>query len=524
MTQEPTAACAEIPAALLEPESLPSIPAVAMEVLRVTDDPESSLEDLACAIEIDPALSLKLVKLANSPLIGSRNEITTLRHAATVLGMKTCKMMSLGFSLVGAMPRSQQTNGFSYDGYWRRSIIAAVAARACAKRSRGADADEAFLCGLIGFIGRLIVSTRMPEKYGDVLRASPGWPSAVIEQGVLGFDSAMIAGAICTAWRFPPRLGAALDTARRASNGEGWADLLESTDPDVALARAVLVGQLAQEVLGDAETGAALVELQAVAAAAMGASREDVDLFLIDIEACVESMSSLFEVRTGAVPHAELVDQARSKVLQTGLEAMLELNTSQRKLEELLDENSDLEQRARTDALTGLPNRAAFDEYLERQVHWRLRHGEALSLGVIMIDVDHFKNVNDMHGHQSGDMVLVEVAKKLGTGLRRGDLSARYGGEEFVVLLPSVNEEGIAIVAERLRQEVAALEFNVGGTLLKVTASFGAALCDRVSDGADGAALTRIADEALYTAKRTGRNRCVITIVGARGGLDAPIS
>src|SRR5262249_41716235 len=146
-------------------------------------------------------------------------------------------------------------------------------------------------------------------------------------------------------------------------------------------------------------------------------------------------------------------------------------------VEELEHENQDLEVRARTDELTGLPNRAALNEFLKQQVHLRLREEMPGYLGVIMIDIDDFKGFNDRFGHQAGDDVLRSVGATLRQVVRRSDVLARYGGEEFCLVVPHATMETLAAAGERLRTTIEGHNVDLGPLGRQhVTASFGCAL------------------------------------------------
>ncbi len=166
---------------------------------------------------------------------------------------------------------------------------------------------------------------------------------------------------------------------------------------------------------------------------------------------------------------------------------------------------SALAELARRDPLTGLANRRAFEEALRREVARARRGGEPLA--VAALDVDHFKRVNDAHGHAAGDAVLAAVAARAAGALRAGDLLARVGGEEFAALLPGAGLAAAAEVAERIRAALAAAPVEAGGRPLRVTASLGCAAL--LPEDADGAALLARADARLYDAKRAGRDRVV---------------
>ncbi|MDB5325656.1 MAG: pleD 1 [Phycisphaerales bacterium] len=160
-----------------------------------------------------------------------------------------------------------------------------------------------------------------------------------------------------------------------------------------------------------------------------------------------------------------------------------------------------LQQRAQIDGLTGLRNRSFLDERLATELTMIRRHARPLSC--IMIDVDHFKAVNDLYGHATGDEVLRGVADVLIQTTRLEDIVARYGGEEFTVLTPGTDAAGAAILAERIRDGIEKLSVSRGATVLKVTCSLGVATYDPVHSST----LIHHADTALYAAKANGRNR-----------------
>jgi diguanylate cyclase (GGDEF)-like protein len=171
-----------------------------------------------------------------------------------------------------------------------------------------------------------------------------------------------------------------------------------------------------------------------------------------------------------------------------------------------------LRQLAARDGLTGVANRRAFEESLRREVARASRTGRPVDL--VMLDIDHFKRLNDTHGHQTGDAVLQAVGKTLTELSRASDLVARYGGEEFAIIMPDL-EPGLAIeVAERFRIAIAELDGPV-----PVTASLGVA--NAPGHAADPDGLVRAADEALYEAKHGGRNR---TVAAAEVRLPRPVA
>jgi diguanylate cyclase (GGDEF)-like protein len=167
---------------------------------------------------------------------------------------------------------------------------------------------------------------------------------------------------------------------------------------------------------------------------------------------------------------------------------------------------AEVERLAQTDSLTGLANRRHFMEALEQEVDRSERYGRPLSL--VALDLDHFKTVNDSHGHAAGDAVLSEAARALRAVCRDVDIPARMGGEEFALLLPETDTAGARTVAERAREHIAGTAHrSPAGESFRVTASLGVAT---LRPGASGEALLQAADEALYRAKDAGRNQVAL--------------
>lgn len=173
------------------------------------------------------------------------------------------------------------------------------------------------------------------------------------------------------------------------------------------------------------------------------------------------------------------------------------------------DMEAELATLSLTDPLTGLPNRRAFDMALAEEAQRAARNKTPLAIAII--DADHFKRINDRHGHKVGDEVLVRLAAEIQRSVRRpGDFAARFGGEEFIVILPATNEDGALIVANHIRYNVARMKPSVSDPALrKVTVSIGMA-CAREDALADLKDVIHRADQALYEAKGAGRDRVMV--------------
>jgi len=167
--------------------------------------------------------------------------------------------------------------------------------------------------------------------------------------------------------------------------------------------------------------------------------------------------------------------------------------------------------QATRDALTNAFNRHQFDEALDREISYQKRAGHGLA--VVIFDVDHFKRVNDTHGHPAGDEVLREIGNRVPTCIRIEDIFARLGGEEFGVLTRSENLKGVEILAERIRSAMEKKVVEFEGIAIWFTVSVGVAFIAGGNTSVSSAQIFQSADDALYEAKNSGRNRIVIKVI-----------
>lgn len=202
-------------------------------------------------------------------------------------------------------------------------------------------------------------------------------------------------------------------------------------------------------------------------------------------------------------PDPKFVLRAVKQLFEANVQLHGELTTAQEQIDVKQQQLESYMAEARTDKLTGIANRRAFDEQLHRQL--ALRERRASQLCLLMADIDHFKLFNDYHGHQVGDEMLQRVATKLEFSTRSSDIVCRYGGEEFAVLLPRTKLADAIRVAERARASVETLCCDIGDVELHVTTSIGIV---ELRPGEEGSAFVKRADQALYAAKIAGRN-CV---------------
>ncbi|WP_198598390.1 GGDEF domain-containing protein [Mangrovicella endophytica] len=219
--------------------------------------------------------------------------------------------------------------------------------------------------------------------------------------------------------------------------------------------------------------------------------------------------------RTGAATQIWLT------VMISYVAASIVMGSMMRRERMMLLRERGLRHDALTDVLTGLANRRAFEETLSQKLSL-LQTTQEAAISLLLIDIDHFKNVNDRFGHDTGDEALKTVARVLRACVRDGDLVARHGGEEFAVLLPLTSQQAATKVAERIRMEIEATPFDHLDTAFGLTVSIGLASSEQ--HGTDALGLRTMADAALYAAKRAGRNRVVGPVPQVKGGPDESVA
>lgn len=495
----------ELPKEFTRAEDLPSLPAVAMEILRLSEDDDAAFGEYASVFARDPVLAAKLLKLANSPLFALSRQVTDLEEATGLLGLRTVQIMALGFSLVSGLPQEGGSSSFAYHQYWRRSLLFAVAGRELGMQVDRSLADEAFLGGLLSHLGQLVMAHGAPLQYERVLRRCDGWPTAAEERRTLGFDHHDVADSVLRHWNIP-------DAIRVPVVSWGDAERFpRSADAHIAMLQTLM--RCAASIVAitcDLAKGLALHELHA-AAPTLGLETQQLDTLILVLEHRAHDAMELMEIPTGEAPdHYALLSKAREQMVQISLGTAADLNRAERRSATLQSHVRRLTQQLTRDPLTGLGNRNHFDDVLRDEVTQRMRRDSDKALGLLILDIDGFKSLNDGHGHPAGDEILRTVGQAISGTSRTSDVPARIGGDEFAVIAPSTDAEGLRGFAERLRSFVSGLEIVIQGRTHRVTVSIGGATLVKPDCADDAKRLFETADRQLYLAKQAGRDRVAI--------------
>ncbi len=462
---------------------------IAQEALRA----DVTIESLAKLAHADAAFAMKLLALVNSPAFARSRAVTDINQAASLLGIRGVRTVALSLLVSNFCPGDESCRVLMAN-----SLRRAVACRLIAAELGFKDLDSCFATGLFLDAG-LLQHAQHDLPLAVSIASSPAHHRVLREQAEGLLPHPTVGGDMAAGFMLPDETVEAIRGHHAAEPpatalgqiawlGECIAGVFES--PDVERARVTAIAQARKVGLGSAQLTSILDKLPAQVAEVAQALDSDVGE-LHDLDTLRNDAGRLL---------ADINQQYEGVIRKLGVL----LREKEQLTAELQKANDALASMARTDALTGLPNRRALEDELVRCASRATRDKTWLSL--VALDVDHFKKLNDSHGHAAGDAVLATMGRVLTEQCRKGDIPTRYGGEEFTVVLPNTNAVGANVVAERIRRALEASETVFEGKRLKFTSSIGVASALGAAVN-PVAALAARADEALYAAKRAGRNR-----------------
>jgi diguanylate cyclase (GGDEF)-like protein len=493
---------------LIEKElNFPSPPAIAVQILNAVQKDDVALTELGEVISADPALTVKMLRVANSEMFACSGEIKNINRAMSVLGTNIIKNIALSFIIAAELNNNADTD-FNFDLYWRRSITAAVSAELLSKTVQHKD-EDIFVTALLQDIGMLVISMTKGAEYNTLLKESRSSATDLIdlEKEKFGFNHQQVGYALLQSWHLPDSIFEPIlyhhlpesvpEAYQNTAEILAFADQLSAIYTEAETAeKARLIQQRIIEKFNIAETQA----LELLDGVATNSSK----------------MITTFDLDPGDIkPYSALLQEANAELGKLNLsneQIILEMREAKEKAErlahELQDANSRLKELVYRDGLTGLYNHRYFQESLGNEIARANRYHASVSL--ILFDIDFFKKVNDSHGHPAGDLVLMNIARAVTSAVRPCDIVARYGGEEFAVILPETGAAGVKVFAARLRRCVEGIATLVDGQLIYVTISAGATTFNQESANTNKNTLIETADRGLYMSKQNGRNQVTV--------------
>lgn len=497
----------------IKPSDLPAPPEATARIVRACSDSDVGAQQLARVVSSDPVLTAEILRTVNSAFFGLSKPVKSAAQAVTVLGNRALRNLALCLAVRDAV-KPGTIRDFDIMDYWEEALRRAVAAR-CLSNDVGVDPDEAFTIGLLQDFGMLALLFAHPHKGDSWRELSILLPTERLSREVelFGINHNQVGALLAETWFLPEALSLPMTYHHDVDN------------PDVPppYRMTCRLSACADEMAGvfsAEDKEAALRECRIRIHSAFGIPADRVDQILELIPQGVEEAAHSLGLRVQNQPPLEdIMAEANRRLVKENL-SYQELTwrlkravaENERLVEQLKEANRALEQIAYYDALTGLVNRRRFHEVFPAEIARHSRNSQPLSF--VMLDLDHFKRINDTYGHPFGDTVLQSVASVLKDVLRATDIKVRVGGEEMCIILPETDMVLAKQTTERVRAALEGMELQTSRSRVPVTASFGGCTwvgAVRSRDGIDRVMKRLIdrADVALYEAKRSGRNKVV---------------
>ncbi|NVN91228.1 MAG: GGDEF domain-containing protein [Desulfuromonadales bacterium] len=483
---------------------LPSPPGIALRLMEALRNDEFSYAGISGIIQSDPALTARVLTVVNSAFYSLPEKVGNLDRALAIMGVNAVKNVALSFILLDNLAGNAD-NGFDLNYFWKRSITAAVSSELLAPHVN-LGGDDIFISSLLQDTGILVICLSRPNDYLKVLdeKKATGLAVEAIEDRMFGFNHQDVGSEILEKWGLPESIYLPIRYHHRHE---------QTPDQYRRQAKVLFLSGRVSSLYNDSLSAVKIREIGDI----LKDSLTMCDSFLNDLIDNVAEQS-LKTITSFGMPSGDM--RQFTQLLQEANEELFKLNRSyEARLEEISQEKSKteklaLEQREAInrlweisfrDELTGLNNRRYLQDFLEGELGRSAHYGSRFSL--LLLDIDHFKKVNDTYGHQAGDLVLKAVGTTLQVNTRKCDIVVRYGGEEFIVVLPETGSQDALRIAEQLREAIATTDVAVIDHRVRVTISIGVAVCDMWKAKIAADRLIDAADNALYTAKKSGRNR-----------------
>lgn len=483
---------------VLSCQRLPSLPAVAMRVVELTQDQHISMRALAETIQNDQALTAKVLKTVNSSLFGLRQKCSSINQAIIMLGLSAVKTLALGFSLVSAIKDSAAD--FDLKEHWRRSLFTAVAAKTIASKAGIGNQEEAFLSGLLQDVGVVALLQTLGAEYTATIAKANGDHRlfSKIELDTYQIQHADLGAMLAQRWKLPDTLVMPIKYHDRPTAAPA---------EHSSLCRAVGLGNIAADLLGSSEPTAHLRKFYERAQQWFGLDVARADEILKSITQATREVASLLSVATGPMPDTAKVLESAKKQL-AAIELPIKDDT-----ESLAPIYSMGARNGSVDDLTGVSTRERFEQTLIAA--FEQTSAGVSSIGVILFDLDNVEPLIESCGEDARDSALIFVAGRLTKLFSPMDgLVARFNDSRFGVILPRHDRAFVLRAAELARAAIASeplklIAAKAGAPAhLPITVSAGVVWADgrNIETFADYGAMLKIGEAAVRAAQRHGSN------------------
>lgn len=467
--------------------TLPTLPTIALKIIELANDPDADIGKACHFISHDPALAVKILKVANSPLYRSRRKAENIRQAVSILGTHAVTIIALSFTLSDSLikQKNQFEANFDSNAFWRRSTASALACSALGEKKGLTISDDLFLAGLLQDIGILAFITMIPEEYGLIYSSASDHDALIqAERDTFGMGHDELGYALLKKWNIPDYISVACIASHSQPTPK---------ESGASISACVAVSHYAADYFLNHKDTDLADKLTKKAQLWLNLDNDEISDVIEIMTTGLASVKDLFEIE---IHHKSDIAGILSEAKE-----LLTIKTLSRE-KELVD-------KSQHDGLTGAHNRGYFDETFSREFYLSKQH--KLPLTLAMIDLDHFKKINDTYGHTVGDALLIMAVRAMLVEIRQDDTLCRYGGEEFALILPNTTTEEAKKLLLRLKHSISKSEYQLDNKeLVSVTASIG--IATNFNKGVPFTApvnLIKAADLALYGAKKAGRDKVV---------------
>ena len=479
---------------------LPSPPGISVKLINLAQRQDANFEDVEELVKLDPVISAKLLRLANSSFYARDRKIENIRQAISQFGLNGTLIIALTFSLI-KKPKSESM-GLDYNRYWLRSLAAGIICKKLSILCSAGAPESFYLAGLLQDIGILALATVKQSLYEyDSTQPLTHHELIVSEKDAIGIDHSEIGGWLLEKWQFPQLYVDATRTSHA---------LKQKTAPsELPLLSACVAVSSYLADLWSLPVVELPPEIGPIITNQLELDDEAIRSLLTTAQSEIGEVAELFDLTSvdGAAIDTILSKAKESLTLRTLLseQTLTETNSKIARLEE---HNVKLERRLDYDELTGVYTRAFAYSTLNREFPVAVQQQSPIAL--VFVDLDDFKRINDQHGHSVGDKVLKLAAKSLKESTRESDIVARVGGEEFLIIMLNTGYLNASSVCERIVNQLARTYIQLDRDIeLRLTASVGLSVHGEETQFSDFHSLIDSADMACYRAKNGGKNRWI---------------
>lgn len=471
---------------LANTKRLPSLPPVAVRVIELARQEEPDFREITTILRADPALAARILRTANSALFALPQRVHSIEAAIPILGLTMLRTIVLGFTLADHRGDHHEVRDVS-QLVWRSSLAQAAFAEMLALNANGADPSTWFLTGLLQDVGVLATLNTDTDNYLEHVWDNSQFPNVVdAERKYYRFTHIDVGRELFTRWGLPREMidAMVMHHAHMQRNGVYRTPLM------TALQASSLA---AHYVVNHGKGSRAMDQLLTFVRQHYGWDTKQTEAAIEETAIRVGESAALFNFDVGEnySPERILAD-ARDLLEEIALTSQLETRAA--------TASGD----AMTDPMSGAHNRRYMDNVLNRQIADHVRTKRPL--GMLFLDIDKFKNINDGHGHQIGDQAIVQVADVLKECVGNSDSVIRYGGDEFLVALLDATVKEVQEISELVRSGIAGA--SVSDDAVAMTTSIGAVFYEPIAgDPLDANWLIDCVDAAMYEAKRGGGNQ-----------------